>query len=100
MGAITDLCGGSVLSMLMSKYGDDIGKFIAIEKVKQFLDGKIGEVKTTINGQSDTMLNTTQSQIDTKKTQLNETVKKYRADIDKAVPGGVSSLERVKGQPL
>jgi hypothetical protein len=35
---IAKVCDGtSVLDWLIQKYGDDIGKFIAIEKVKQFL---------------------------------------------------------------
>ncbi len=32
------ICGSeNILDMLMKKYGGDVGKFIAIEKVKQFL---------------------------------------------------------------
>jgi hypothetical protein len=78
--------------MLIKQYGDSVGKFVAIEKVKQFLDSKVTEVKNSITGQSDSVLKTTNTQIDDKKGQLTSTVNKYKADIDKAVPGGISSL--------
>ena len=31
-------CGEGPLKMLMKEYGDDIGKFIVIEKVKNYID--------------------------------------------------------------
>lgn len=47
------ICGGEgPLKMLMQEYGDDIGKFIAIEKVKIFLDSQVAGLKSQIDGQS------------------------------------------------
>lgn len=54
--------------MLMKKYGEDIGRFIAIEKVKQFLDTKLAELKNTIGSQSGGILNQLTGTIDGKKT--------------------------------
>lgn len=47
MGEVaTKICGGSsLLDMLMKKYGEDVGRFIAIEKGKQFVDTKLADVK-------------------------------------------------------
>ena len=53
--------------MLIQKYGDDVGKFIAIEKVKQLLDGKIGDAKNLVGQQSNGVLNQVQGTIDSKK---------------------------------
>ena len=46
MGKVaTKICGGeNPLKMLMMEYGDDIGKLVAIEKGKTFLDGKETEI--------------------------------------------------------
>ena len=46
--AASKICGEGPLKMLMKEYGDDIGKFIAIEKAKIFLDTKVQELKSTL----------------------------------------------------
>lgn len=58
MGEVaTKICGGQgPLDWLIKNYGDDIGKFIAIEKVKQFLDTKIADLKNIITGKSGGLL--------------------------------------------
>lgn len=64
----TKICGGaSPLNWLIKQYGDDIGKFIAIEKVKQFLDGKILNLKDLVGKQSGGLLQQVTSAIDGKK---------------------------------
>lgn len=69
MGEVaTKICGGSsLLDMLMKKYGEDIGRFIAIEKVKQFLDAKLTDLKKTIGLQSGGILQQLTGTIDGKK---------------------------------
>ena len=63
------ICGGSsILDMLIKKYGDSIGRFIAIEKVKQFLDTKLAELKNTINSHSGGILQNLLGTVDGKKT--------------------------------
>ena len=42
-------CGEGPLKMLMNEYGDEIGKFIVIEKVKMYIDEKISEIKAAID---------------------------------------------------
>lgn len=63
----TKICGGNVLDMLIKNYGDDIGRFIAIEKVKQLLDGKLVGAKDTITKESGAVLQQVQGTIDGKK---------------------------------
>ena len=41
MGEVATKIGSGSLDWLIKKYGDDVGRFIAVEKVKQILDGKI-----------------------------------------------------------
>lgn len=40
-----EVCGLNPLKMLMDKYGDEIVKFISIEKAKIFIDEKFEETK-------------------------------------------------------
>lgn len=43
------ICGSAnPIDWLIKNYGDDVGRFIAIEKVKQLLDGKVTDAKGTI----------------------------------------------------
>ena len=59
MGKVASkICGGEgPLKMLMKEYGDDIGKFIVIEKVKNYVDEKIKEVKEIIDTESGQLKN-------------------------------------------
>jgi len=102
MGEVaTKICGGQgPLDWLIKNYGDDIGKFIAIEKVKQLLDGKIGSLKSTIGTQSESILSQLFGMVDTKKAELTNTFQTYKNSIDEKVPGGISSLEKIKGEPI
>lgn len=94
MGEVaTKICGGSgPLDWLIKQYGDDVGRFIAVEKVKQILDGKIGEVKNVVGQQSGGVLNQVQGTIDGKKVELGNTFQGYKDMINQKVPGGISSL--------
>ncbi len=68
------ICGGaSPLDWLIKNYGDDIGRFIAIEKVKQLLDGKVTDAKGTITKESTNVLKQVESTIDGKKVELGNT---------------------------
>ena len=69
MGEVaTKICGGSsLLDMLMKKYGEDVGRFIAIEKGKQFVDTKLADVKKLVGSQSGGMLQQLLGVIDGKK---------------------------------
>lgn len=62
------ICGGaSPLEWLIKNYGDDIGRVIAIEKVKQLLDVKVTETKSTIGKESTNVLKQVEGTIDGKK---------------------------------
>ena len=56
-------CGEGPLKMLMNEYGDEIGKFIVIEKVKMYIDEKISEIKAAIDRQSQNILGETFGEI-------------------------------------
>lgn len=66
----TKICGGNLLDALIKRYGDDVGKFIAIEKVKQFLDGKILNLKDLVSKQSGGILQQFTGTVDGKKSEL------------------------------
>lgn len=102
MGEVaTKICGGQgPLDWLIKNYGDDIGKFIAIEKCKQTIDTKVLSLKENIGTQSDTILQQLFGVVDTKKAELTNTFQTYKNLIDEKVPGGVNSLEKIKGEPL
>lgn len=62
--AAVKICGGEgPLKSLMTEYKDDIGKFIAIEKVKILLDDKISDFKKTIDTESVKIKNRTFGEI-------------------------------------
>lgn len=102
MGEVaTKICGGSgPLDLLLKKYGDDIGRFIAIEKVKQFLDGKMGSLKDTVGNQSGAVLQKVIGTIDDKKTQLNNQFQNYKQTINTSYPGGIETIQKLKGEPI
>lgn len=68
--------------------------------MKQFLDTKIADLKNTINGKSGSLLTDIQNMIDGKKTELTNLFQGYKEDINRKVPGGINSLEKLKGESI
>lgn len=97
----TKICGGAnPLDFLIKTYGDDIGRVIAIEKVKQLLDIKVTETKDTIGKESSNVLKQVEGTVETKKTELGNTFQNYKQMINEKIPGGVSSLEKLTGNSI
>lgn len=86
--------------MLIKNYGDDIGRVIAIEKVKQLLDGKLVGAKDEIGKQSGQVLQQVQGTIDTKKMELGNTFQNFKQQLDSQLPGGISTAEKLQGKKI
>lgn len=102
MGEVaTKICGGmNPLEWLIKQYGDDVGKFIAVEKVKQILDGKLINIKDIVGKQSGDLLQQFNGTVDGKKAELANTFQRYKQVINEKVPGGVNFVEQNMGKPI
>lgn len=86
--------------MLMKEYGDDVSKFIVIEKVKNYLDQKIEEMKRIVDSESEKIKGQTFGEIQMREKELENEFLERKEELNKKVPGGISSLEKLKGEPI
>ena len=95
-----NICGFNIFDYLLKEYGEELAKLISIEKAKDFLATKVANLKTATGKESEKVKGEAFQKIDTQEKELDKEFEGVKGKLNSEVPGGVSSIEKMKGDSI